>query len=243
MGLVQLLMLTPLLIAPSFKNANSKEDYKDVLIVSENARGNYTLTGIDSSFSGSELRIYHYDDLIIDEIDDDALTGSNISILGLSNYVTYLSDDLFNNASTVQIINYTGSEDEFDSLNLTYEFDHVYYYALDEGFINYWNTYIRPSEDTNICEISQSTYYSVYSLYVNLSNDDKEVVDAYTDLAGATIKDSMKELSNQFTPSSASNSTEEWNQTGAITIIIVISLIGMTSITVFFLLKTKNIIQ
>mgnify|MGYP003505523415 FL=1 len=37
--------------------------------------------------------------------------------------------------------------------------------------------------------------------------------------------------------------TEEWNQKGAITLILIIAVIGMTSITVFYLLKTKQIIE
>ena len=68
-------------------------------------------------------------------------------------------------------------------------------------------------------------------------------MDAYTDLAGSTIKDSMKELNRHFATPDGAKKSEEWNQTGAIILIIIIAVIGMTSITVFFLLKTKQIID
>jgi hypothetical protein len=119
----------------------------------------------------------------------------------------------------------------------------ISYYSCDEGFINYWNENIRPNENSNICDITQSTFSEVYSLYKSLSNEDLETVDSYVDLADAKISDSMKELISVFTKTPNAPKNTEWNQTGAITLIMIIAVIGMTSITVFFLLKTKNIIK
>ena len=91
--------------------------------------------------------------------------------------------------------------------------------------------------------MSKEQYNHVRELYASLSADDKAVVDAYEDAAGSKIKDSIKELNHHFASPNQAKKTEEWDQTGAITLILVIAVIGMTSITIFFLLKTKQIID
>ena len=218
----------------------AKDDYKSYLVTSLNERNNYTLESING-FSGSEFRLYHYDDLVIDEISDTAFSGQTFSTLMLTNSVTHISDAVFENAPSITSIKYTGSGEEFNALGLS--FANFSRYSCDEGFMNYWNTYVRPNEDSNICDINKATYQDVYFLYKNLSQDDLNIVNAMTDKAGAKISDSMKELVKLFSDSSGSQKTDEWNQTGAITLIIVVAVIGMTSITIFFLLKTKNIIE
>ena len=221
----------------------TKEDYKDALNVSLNERNNYTLVSVDPTDLGNELRIYRYEDKLIDEIAANAFSGTSFSSLALSNCVTIVNANAFNGVTSLTTMYYTGSEAEYNALNISYEFDHIYYYAIDEGFINYWVKEIRPSEGTNICDITKDTYNKVRELYLALSSEDKDVVDSYVDLAGSTIKDSIKELNRHFAEPDGAKNQEEWNQTGAITLILIIAVIGMTSITVFFLLKTKQIID
>lgn len=238
----------PLLIASLFTFSspkmakNVKSDHKDNLVTVLNERGNYTVTGINPSFSGDELRIYHYDDFVIDEIGDDAFDGTTFKSLMMSKSITLVNDSAFDDCGITKMY-FTGSEQEYQSLHLIHEFDYVTYYSKDEGFINYWNEHIRPAEDTNICNISKETFNYVYALYKNLSAEDLETVDAYKDVSNAKIGDSMKELIRVFSGSKNAQKKDEWNQTGAITLIIVIAVIGMTSITVFFLLKTRHIID
>ena len=222
--------------------APSQDDYKNALSTVQKENGNYKVTAVDDSSLNEEFRIYHYEDLVIDEIDDGAFNNTTFTTLGLTNSVTTIHDAAFDNTS-ITIINFTGSKQEFDSLGLTHQFTHVYYYAIDEGFINYWNLYIRPEENSDICEITKETFFEVSALYKSLSDDDLTIVNAYEDKGGAKIKDSMKELNRRFASATPTQSKEEWNQRGAITLIIVIAVIGMTSITIFFLLKTKKIIQ
>ena len=217
-------------------------DVKNSLITEQNERGNYTLTGITGTFE-DEFRIYHYDDLLIDEVSDDAFNGQTFKTLMLSNSVTHISDTLFANTPSITKMKFTGSEEEYNALNLTTEFAVLSFYAFDEGFINYWNKYVRPGEGSNVCDITPEQFNYVYSLYKNLSGEDLKAVDKYTDLAGAKISDSMKELVKKFVHDGKSQKTTEWNQAGAIKLIIFIAIIGMTSITVFFLLKTKKIIN
>lgn len=244
--MVKIIAALPLLLLSSFLGFGEKptrDDFKSFLKTSENSRGNYTLNSIDTNFSGDELRIYRYDDMLIDEIADNAFAGTSIKSLALSNCVTIVGENAFAGVESMKTMNFTGSEEEYQALNISYEFTAVNYYAIDEGFINYWNKEIRPDENANICEISLEKYNKVRELYSALGIEDKEVVDAFEDKAGATIKDSIKELNRHFGTPEGSKSTEEWDQTGAITLIIIIAVIGMTSITIFFLLKTKQIID
>lgn len=239
------LFALPLLLLSSFlaaKPVESGDKYKNAMNASVNERGNYTLNSIDATGLGSEMRIYRYDDMLIDEISDNAFDGTSFTTLALSNCVTHISDAAFTSTS-IQVINYTGSLEEYNALGLTHEFQHVYEYMIDEGFINYWNAYVRPNADSNICSITRETYNKVLSLYLNLSTEDLAVVDSHIDKANVKIKDSIKELNNVFGEITPTKKTEEWNQTGAIILIIFIAVLGMTSITVFFLLKTKNIIK
>ena len=243
MVIIGLLFASLFALTPVKMAKNVKEDYKSALITQPNERGNYTLIGVDDSSFGSEFRLYHYDDLLIDEVSDTAFNGTTFTSLMLTRSVTYIDDDVFDNASNIKNLFFTGSETEYQSLNLSHSFTGISYYAKDEGFIYFWNTEIRPTKDTNICSISKATFNKVYSLYKQLDKNDLQTVDNYVDLAGAKIADSMKQLVNYFAESKPSRKNDEWNQAGAITLIIFIAVLGMTSITVFFLLKTKHIID
>ena len=225
-------------------NSDAHSNYLEQLIVEENERGKYTLTGISDDFLDSpEIRIYQFEDKPIDSISDTAFVGTEFDSIVLSKNVTYVNDAAFENAPNITSIYYTGSLEEFKLLNLSFDEKHVYLYSVDEGFINFWNEQIRPEETTNICDISSNLYNKTYDLYKSLIQSDLDIVNAYADKAGAKIGDSMKELQQIFSPNESQQRKDEWNQTGAITLIIVIAVIGMTSITVFFLLKTKNIIH
>lgn len=240
---IGLLFASLFLLTPVKAPTNSAQDYRAALTTVQNERGNYTLTGVDASSFGNEFRLYHYDDLVIDEVSDTAFNGTTFSTLMLTYSVTHIDNTVFENASNIKNIYFTGSEAEYQALNLAHSFTSVSYYSKDEGFILFWNREIRPTKDTNICSINKATFNQVYSMYKQLDKNDLKVVDNYEDLGGAKISDSMKQLVNHFSESKPSRKNDEWNQTGAITLIIFIAVLGMTSITVFFLLKTKHIID
>ena len=237
----------PLLILSSIfglRNAPiTKDDYRAALNCTLKENGNYKLESIDATGLGSEMRIYYYEDMVIDEIADDAFSGTSFTTVAISNCVTNINTNAFRGQDTITTCYFTGSEDEFDSLYPDYTFESIWYYAIDEGFINYWNKEVRPTAESNICEITNDKYEYVRGLYTSLSAEDKTTVDAYEDLAGSSIKDSIKELNLHFANPDGPKKSEEWNQTGAITLILIIAVIGMTSITIFYLLKTKKIID
>lgn len=237
-----LLFALPILFAGLLAQPRLEEGHNSSFIIEQNERSNYTLTGVESGlYDASEIRIYYDETNLIDEISDTAFANcTNLSSIMLSYSVTHITDTALNTINTIQ---YTGSESAFAALNLTGEYT-VHYYAYDEGFIKYWNDEVRPEEKKSICDMTQADFNKIYALYSNLLLKDKKVVDNYVDAAGAKISDSMAALIKMFKSTQPSkNTTTEWNQSGAITLIIIISVIGMTSICIFFLLKTKQIIS
>lgn len=237
-------LFTSLLFISSL-GAYSQTNYSDAFNYEKNSRNTFSVTSISSShINDTDIRIYkEYNDIVVDEVKDNALSGSAARTLMLSSFITYISNNAFNGMNNLRVLYYTGSSAQYESLNLSYAFDEINYYALDEGFINFWNENIRREASTDICVIDKSQYAEIISRYNRLSTDDLLVVDSYTDLAGAKIKDSIKQLNSIFASSSNKVEDNEWNQTGAITLIIIIAIIGMTSICVFFLLKERKVIE
>ena len=115
-------------------------------------------------------------------------------------------------------------------------------YACDEGFINYWDLFIRNNVDKSICNVSREHYIQIKTLYSNLSSQDKLTVDGTSDGTG-TIKDSMNYLNSHFNSTPSQNSNREIPQTVMITVILVIASFGMTAIGIFYVLKDKKVIN
>ena len=114
-------------------------DYADAFEVVENERGNYTVTGIKTNhLSDNNIRIYKFDDKPIDSIADNAFVDTTFNSIVLSKDITYISDAVFESAPNIKNIYYTGSCDEFTSLNLSFDINKVYPYSADEGFINFY---------------------------------------------------------------------------------------------------------
>ena len=240
--MIKTLLALTLLASPLLINNTSKASLvNDGLIVEQNERGNYTLTGV-SSVNSEEIRIYYNESKIIDEISDTAFTTcTQLNSLMISKCVLYVNDAAF--IDSISTVNYTGSQEQFEALNITKEFANINYYACDEGFINYWNEKVRTSAEVSICDMSKSDFQALYALYSNLSLTDRKTVDETKDIANEKIGESMAVLINQFKTPQSSQPKNEWKQSGAITFIIIVSVIGMTSICIFFLLKTKQIIS
>lgn len=205
------------------------------MLLKEN--GNYKLLSV-KDYSLSEYRIYASSK--IDEIDTDAFKGvtSSYSVM-VSNYVTTINKNAF--SKNCNLINYTGTEEEWNLLKYTTT-TKVNYYSLDEGFINFWNKEIRPEKDSNICGIDRTTYGQARLLYSSLKNDDLNNVNSYVDKSGATIKDSMEYLTQYFSKPVEPN-VGYLPKSQTISIIIAISVIGMSAIAGLYLLKKKKIIE
>ena len=233
-----------LLVVPFLANEDVRPDYRSFINAEVNERGNYTVTSVkDDYLAASNIRIYKFDENPIDEIADTAFVGTTFDSVVISKDITHINNAVFENATNIVNIYYTGSLEEFALLNLNFDVNHVYPYSVDEGFINYWNSNIRTNKDINICNITRDQYNQTMTLYNDLIKTDVDVVNNYVDAAGYKISDSIKELIRVFSDIPSPKKKDEWNQTGAITLIIVIAVIGTTAITIFYLLKTKNYIS
>lgn len=110
-----------------------------------------------------------------------------------------------------------------------------------EEFISFWRNDVR-GKYPDICSVPREVYNEVYLKYVSLSPSAKAEVDKTVDVDNYTIKDSITMLINKFSSKPVEqNFTFDKNTT--LTIIIVVGVIGMTSICGFYYMKTKNVIQ
>ena len=118
-----------------------------------------------------------------------------------------------------------------------------------DEFILYWKDDFRKDENDNIiaiCDISYSDYQTMYSKYVLLTSEDRQIVDATPDYeSGYTIKDSIKELVGIYGHRKSSSEDEKHtlNQSSAITIIVVVAVFGMSVICLFYVMKNNNLIK
>ena len=199
---------------------------------------NHILTSVNDK-TATHIRIYKTDDVTtISEhaFDDCVFTDIMISSTVREVEATFPANVTINYAGALTDINFDIPADVT-----------VNEYAYDEGFINYWNEFIRPNINGNICEVEKDHYLKMRELYriVEKSNfpTDKETIDSTPDGTG-TIKDSIAFLDSHFASSNKSQVKEkEISQSTMITLVLIIASFGMTSIGVFYFLKDKNVIN
>ena len=216
------------------------------LSFSSNGNDTYTIDGLlDNSLS--EYRLYSfYEETGYHVTDVNPNLFNNVTedfTLMLSKDIANIPSGLFNNNHLKQI-NYTGSETEWNNLSINVEVN-VYFYECDEGFINYWNTYVRPNADSDICSMSKEEYLVLKGMYDSLTAEDKTYVNAYKDSANQTIESTMSYLSKYYDSESGSNTQPKRNlpQDMTIGIIVSVAIFGMTTISIFYVLKKQGIIN
>lgn len=226
------------------KQIEAEYSNDDVFVLEAKEAGIYKITGVKSSFiEETELRVYYQEDCLVNEIDEHAFDlCTSLNTFMLSKSVVTVPNNLFSSIDGFRVINYTGSEIEFNLLNLTTTNISVNYYACDEGFINYWYTYIRPTENANICDTKKEDYKKVQDLYNSLSQEDKNRVKSIPD-GESTILDSLNFLNEYFKESGAPQRNKEASKDVMIALILGIATLGMTFICVFYILKERNIIK
>ena len=104
--------------------AGEQTNYRNYLNVADNERGNNTLMSV-SYTSSDEFRLYHYDDLVIDEVDDEAFNNTKFKTLVLTKDVKYINDAAFTNAPNIEYLRFTGSEADYNNLNLNVNFKEI----------------------------------------------------------------------------------------------------------------------
>lgn len=219
-------------------------DYVEQFEIELQSDSTYEITGVKTEFiQQSEFRIYDLDEIEISSISasafDDCL--QNLTVM-ITNHITALPDELFSTQESV-IINFTGSEKQWNEIGYSSSIiSEVNYYSNDEGYIHFWNDYVRPTAASDICSFTTEQYLNIVSKYNALSDRDRFFVDSYTDLSGATIKDTIEYI-NQYYNQTPSRPTDYLSQEQTVELISFIAIFGMTFICVFYFLKQKQYIS
>ena len=242
-----ILLSTFYLSSPQILNVSNHRsgEYLEFVELQDNT---YSIDSLKDE-SLNEYRLYskygiNNEEYVITSVNDDLFDNVNQNfVLMISKGLSGFTNALFDNEHLLQI-NFTGSKDEWDALNLGVTKD-VYYYENDEGFINYWNDIVRPNNNTDVCSMSKDDYLVLKEKYNDLVAEDKAYVDDYVDKANQTIADTMDYLSKYFTEEEKSNNQTKKNlpQDMTIGIIVSVAIFGMTTISIFYILKQQKIIN
>lgn len=233
------------LFNPSFNNVKAEENpYTSDFVYELKDDDTYLLKEVrEESKDKTSLRLYGtYNDVVVSEIATDLFSEcTNLEKVMVSSNFKALPSGLME-LDTITTIEYTGSLEEFNNLDyLTNK--RVIEYCCDEGFINYWNKFVRPTPTSSICDITENTYDYLMSKYEVLNSYDEAIVDNYVDLGGEKISDSIEYLEVLFSPTEPTNNKTEISKSVTLSIIIGVAIFGMTSIAIFYLLMKKNIIS
>ena len=197
---------------------------------------NGVLVGVQNEAKSSYHQFRIYSNSGITSVAADAFEGCTVNSIMISDTVQHFYPVL--NEGTVVNLTKEKSAYSFElPTNLV-----INEYACDEGFINYWDLFIRNNVDQSICNVSREHYVKIKNLYSNLSNGDKLTVNHISDGTG-TIEDSLKYLDGHFNSSPSQKVDREIPKTVMITVILVIASFGMTAIGIFYVLKDKKVIN
>lgn len=242
-----LLLLSPLFLLGFTNNGfdvvkAETVNYIDQLTYELKSDNTYKVIGVsDTQYDSYRIYGVHSDGKIINEIAQDAFkTVASLSSLMISENISIIHENAidFNSLNTIY---FTGSIEKWEDLKINTNAN-VFEYMCDEGFINYWNEHIRPEANVSICDISETEYQLLKTKYDELDMRDYEVVNAYEDKAGETIKDSMEYLEYFFNPEQEIHE-KDLPKDETLLLIILISIIGMSAILIFYLLMKKGLIN
>ena len=197
---------------------------------------NGVLVGVQNEAKSSYNQFRIYSNSSIVSVAADAFEGCSVNSIMISDTVQNFYPVL--NEGTIVNLTKEKSAYNFDLPNNLV----INEYACDEGFINYWDLYIRKNVDQSICNVSREHYVKIKNFYSNLSNGDKLTVNHISDGTG-TIEESLKYLDGHFNSSPSQKVNREIPKTVMITVILVIASFGMTAIGIFYVLKDKKVIK
>ena len=117
--------------------------------------------------------------------------------------------------------------------------------SATDSFLNYWKTEFKP-EGVKACDITKENYLIMMEKFNELTSQEQAEVKAENDLeSGYTIGDVIKVLVNKYYPNkeSVKEDKPKLDQRSIIILASVISIVGMTAISVLYILKNKKIIK
>lgn len=113
---------------------------------------------------------------------------------------------------------------------------------VDE-FLDFWDNEFRK---VDTCDVNYQSFTKMIEKYKALSSEERVIVDNTIDKKdGCPIKQVITTLINKFYKLNPENVDKKDSLTKSATIIVIVSVavFGMTTISVFFLLKNKKIIE
>lgn len=225
-------------------NFTSAKAIDDVFLTSENIDGTLNVVEVSDSYkSASSLRLYSYiDEKAVTTINNSAFDDcSSLNNIMIPKSITNVPDTLLSNPNMT--IYFTGSLEEFKALAASEYSASVFEYSFDEGFINLWDDIVITD---SVCDVIKEKYETLYSYYINLSVNDRLVVDQYKFDSSKiyTIAQGMAELNSLYGEEKPSAPTsKDLNQNTTIIFVVAIAIIGMTSICVFYSFKNNELIS
>ncbi len=117
--------------------------------------------------------------------------------------------------------------------------------SATDSFVSYWKSEFKP-EGVRACDISKEKYLEMMDRYLDLTKDEQAEVNIVNDLEeGYTIGDVIKTLVNKYYPNQQSIKDEKpkLDQRSIIIIASVISIVGMSAISVLYILKNRKLIK
>lgn len=115
-----------------------------------------------------------------------------------------------------------------------------------EDFLNDWNLIVRPSDDFDPCSsLTRSQFEKLKQKLHSLNEEDQEYVLSQKDgNTSQTIKETFETLEKMFSEINKPKRNDgEISESAAVGIILSVSIVGMTAICVFYMLKTREIID
>ena len=122
----------------------------------------------------------------------------------------------------------------------------VFRSAASDSFIAYWEDDFRVNNPA-VCDISYDAYKPMYTRYLELSKEDREVVNATKDKLEPeyTIGAIIRTLVNKFYPNNrkVQQDKQKLDQSTIIIIATVVALVGASSISILYILKNNKVIK
>jgi len=219
-------------------NSPKSEIFKDAFICE-----NEIVVGLDDRFNDyEEIRIYQNKDYhILDTATFNKCTNLKSVMISFCIDEIIGVDYFVNNDISIY---YTGSLDHAKEINLFPVELNVYDYAYDEGFFQFWRSYIK-SDDIIFCDFDNYELFVELSERFNLlkSSGDYDYVASYIDGENdETILKEIKYLESRFVKSEVKQ-TKEANRSNMLIIILLVASLGMSAITILYLFKQRKIIE
>ena len=116
-----------------------------------------------------------------------------------------------------------------------------------DNFLDYWVNVFRAKYPSSVCDVTREDFDLLMEQYDLLNTSEKEIVNATKDTHQPeyTIGEVIKTIVDYVYPNkkSSEDSKKKLNQSKTIIIAVVVSIFGMSAISVLYILKKDKVIK